>query len=53
MSDQVRPDEKKVMLNEQELTQTEFQAKKAELEKKPGVHVVETGENKHRTRING
>ncbi len=53
MSDQAKPEEKKTSLNEQEMTEEDFLAKKAELEKKPGVHVVETGENKHRIRING
>lgn len=46
-------EDKKVTLNEKEVSQTEFQARKAELEKKPGVVVVETGENQFKTRIKG
>jgi hypothetical protein len=49
----VEEQEKKVKLNEQELTEQEFKTKKAELEKKPGVVVVETGERKFRTRLKG
>lgn len=43
----------RVRLNEKEMTQAEFDKKKVELEKKPGVHVVEIGENSYKTRLNG
>ena len=46
-------EEKKIKLNEQELTQEEFDKKKAELTAKPGVTLVEVGENQYKTRIKG
>jgi hypothetical protein len=46
-------DEKKVTLNEQSLTKEEFEKKKNELEKKPGVSVVKISEDAYRSRIKG
>lgn len=42
-----------VRLNEHEMPKSDFERKKEELEKKPGVSVVETGEGEFRTRIKG
>jgi len=44
---------KRVKFNEQEISETEFQKRKAELEKKPGVKVVETSEGNYKVRIQG
>ena len=45
--------EGKVKLNEEILTEDEFEEKKEELEKKPGVKVVEKGNNSFKVRIQG
>jgi hypothetical protein len=42
-----------VRLNEEELTSEEFEEKKKQLEKKPGVTVVQTNESTFRSRIKG
>lgn len=47
------PEEKKVTLNEKTMTQTEFDQKKEELEKKPGVTVVQVNEDTFKSRIKG
>ena len=47
------PEEKKVRLNEQVLTEDEFQKKKVELEKKPGVKVIKIEEGVYKTRLKG
>ena len=53
------PDDKKestedqVTLNEQTMTQAEFEDRKKDLESKPGVSVIETGKDRFRSRIKG
>lgn len=46
-------DEKKIKLNEEVLTEEEFQKRKEELEKQPGVKVVEDGADSYKVRIQG
>jgi hypothetical protein len=44
-------DDKNVTLNGERLTEEEFKKRAEDLEKKPGVKVVETGEGQFRTRL--
>ena len=46
-------EEKKVKLNEEVLTENEFEEKKEILEKKKGVKVVENGPDSFKVRIQG
>ncbi len=42
-----------VTLNERTMTRDQFEREKETLEKKPGVSVVEVGDNAYRSRIKG
>ena len=46
-------EEKKIKLNEEVLTEDEFDKKKKELEQKKGVKVIEKGDGSFKTRIQG
>jgi hypothetical protein len=46
-------EEKVITLKKQKLTEAEFQKKKTDLERKPGVVLVEVGENQFKTRLKG
>ena len=43
----------RIILNDQELSREDFDKKKEELEKKPGVRVVEIAHDTFKTRIKG
>jgi len=46
-------EDKKVILNEQEYSYSEFLEKKKEIESKPGVRIVEVKPGVYRTKIQG
>ena len=43
----------KIILNEKHISEEDFEKRKKELEKKPGVKIVEIGNNIYKTRIQG
>lgn len=53
MSTDAKEGEGTIVLNEKTLTRDEFEQKKSELEKKPGVAIVEVGPDAYRSRIKG
>lgn len=45
--------EKKIKLNGQSLTESEFNAKKSEIESKPDVRLIKINENTYKTELRG